>query len=207
MGQLHNELRRGPWSKAATAALGDTRVGGIERLSEDLQAGIDLWSQPEWAFLRDEWLCAGRNTQAAVAAQFSSVGLTPALVTGQRVFVVESVRCRVVTAGNVFIGLDAQPSGATTAAQLRFVRDNRAQLKGPNVPTLGVFARVAAATGLTGGLEEFFHPGGSQDVVVAGPWILFSGGQSLIVENQTVNDAIFASFHWRERAAFRAEIR
>lgn len=51
MGQLHNELRRGPLSNALGNALGDTRGGGLERYGETLQAQINLWERGEWQHL------------------------------------------------------------------------------------------------------------------------------------------------------------
>lgn len=53
MGQLHNELRRGPLSNALANALGDTKGGGLERYSESLQAQINLWERAEWQHLLD----------------------------------------------------------------------------------------------------------------------------------------------------------
>lgn len=74
MGLIHNALRRGGFSAALSRALGDSKgEGGLERYGETLQAVLDLWRQPEWSFLRREWLWAERFTVTAGGAGEESI--------------------------------------------------------------------------------------------------------------------------------------
>lgn len=76
MGQVHNELTRGLFSAALTAALGVAKGrGGLERFGETLQPTVNLWERPEWAFLRQEQLWAVRQLQGAVAGELSHVAI------------------------------------------------------------------------------------------------------------------------------------
>lgn len=71
MASLHNALRRGPWTGALKAVLGDTRSeGGIERYGETMQPTIDLWG----AATPDFWLMRGCKLWSAVRDAIAVVG-------------------------------------------------------------------------------------------------------------------------------------
>lgn len=71
---LHNELHRTTDLQSAyRAALGEDNAefSGIERAGETLTPIIDLWSLPEWSYLRREYRFWMQQTAAAVAAERS----------------------------------------------------------------------------------------------------------------------------------------
>ena len=78
MGQQHNELNRAvEIDHAVRVIVSETdSESKVERFSETLTPILDIWSRPEWAFLRNEVLFSvGPQTSAAVAAQSSFVQL------------------------------------------------------------------------------------------------------------------------------------
>lgn len=69
MGQGHNELRRGEFSRAIKALVGDSdSESGLERFGETLQPIIDLWNLPEMHLLRGERLFGCVATTAVAPA-------------------------------------------------------------------------------------------------------------------------------------------
>lgn len=74
--QLHNRLTTfTALLRAFQKALGEERrdaFSGIERAGETLTPVVDLWSRPEWAFLRGEFIWAARTNQAAGGAGTNS---------------------------------------------------------------------------------------------------------------------------------------
>jgi hypothetical protein len=108
MASLHNQLRRTPFSRALKQALGDTREqGGLERYGETLTALIDLWSQPDWAILREEQLWARVFFSPAVVGELSACAITLPVGSSQIV----TVDGAVARAGVATVGLGLAPRG------------------------------------------------------------------------------------------------
>lgn len=77
MGGIHNAIKYGTdilraYSRAV--GLGEEEEGTV-RLGETLTPVMDVWSLPEWAFLRGETLWADNNLIVAVAAEFGFGGV------------------------------------------------------------------------------------------------------------------------------------
>lgn len=212
MGSVHNELRRGNLSAALTRALGVQKGDeGIERFGETMQPVIDLWSQPEFSFLRHELLMTVQFGNVAVAGEFSAVALVNP-VASNCLAVVEMVDYRTPTAsGGVTLRL---ASAAAVAATLTFTG------KGTSRDFRSFASPVALGAG--GGRIEYYI--GSDPAAIGGiledgntpntsdyrnfqtpPYIL-APGQALVVQCGTVNNIILANARWRERAALPGEL-
>lgn len=101
MAHVHNALHHATRLQAAYArALGerDEQFSGIERAGETITPVIDLWSRPEWAWLRGEEL---RSTVIALAAggagnfgeaQVHVLPATPVLFVVKKIFATVAVR-------------------------------------------------------------------------------------------------------------------
>lgn len=200
MGSLHNELHRFTDVQSAYArAVGEIAPGfsGIERAGETLTPTMNLWDQPEWAYLRRERLQYGRATQGAVAGELSHVGIrVPA---GQMLVVIESVDVGLAATGTlsfstgsaVLTGGETASSGAqrdrriigTSRAQM--VRGSQAALSGAAVH----FVRLLADT-------MYRYPFA----------IVLEPGTTFWVVHDTANLGLTVSFTWRERSALPGEL-
>ncbi len=115
MGQLHNELLRAHEIRQAIKDAVESSEGdvNVERLGETLTPVIDIWSLPEWSFLREECrFTTQRDVVAAVAAQFGFYQvLNPA---GSNQLVVLDGFWASTTANSIVAGsLTVTPRGAT----------------------------------------------------------------------------------------------
>jgi len=126
MGQVHNALRGGSLSAALTRAVGEMRgASGLERYGETLQPTLDLWSQPEWAYLRGELLGAAfRAVAAAGAGTFAAVALCNPL-TSRSIVVVEKIRVTGSSNGAFDLYMGTDSTALLGTSQLAFRRDNR----------------------------------------------------------------------------------
>lgn len=201
MGKLHNELRRGPWSAAVTAALGDTREGGVERFSESLQPIMDIWSRPEWAILRREQLIYLHGFAPAVAGELSCV--TFSNPDPNMILVIE--RLMINSASQMAVGYDARPPGAAESSNKDFLDHRvRAGAAANRRPVSQVFTDSNVATALTG---PFFRwtGGVAGSNFLPGPWVILGDSLSLIIEHATANTAIVATAFGYERQLLPSE--
>lgn len=211
---IHNQLSRGAFLSAIKNALGGAKgEGAIERFSETIGPIIDVWSLPEWAFLRDERLGAAQENRNADAANLGFVGIrnpTPGagepstlLVTVDDIWVVNAN----AAAQQFFVSVsrDGTPLLANQAPGR--VRDLR------YAPPLIVTGRtsvlsgdgVEAATTWDADLLLLTVPGNSVFHVTDFPVILKPGSQ-LGVNSVVINQTVRATFAWRERTAFAGEL-
>lgn len=93
--QLHNRLHRATALQSAyEAALGekDEEFSGIERAGETLTPVIDLWSLPEWRYLRRERMTMFGTTEAAQVALRSRLAIRNP--SANMIVIVESIQNR-----------------------------------------------------------------------------------------------------------------
>jgi len=158
--------------------------------------------RPEWNFLSGDRLCAGAQSDAAVAAQISQVGLNNPAGSGV-IIVVESVTVTDVTGGaarlyRLGLGIGATIDTATGAA---FV-DTRWGFV--NTPTGDVYRLTQVAR--TGTTILTFPVAGAGHTTIKGPWVLAPDG-FIVASGNGVASAIDASYSWREYAAADGELR
>lgn len=204
MGQQHNELRRGgAIGYAMSQAVGDTRGGGIERYGETLTPTLNLWDQPEWAFLRAEKLAAFSVTAPAVAAEFSAAGLLNPTGSGQ-IAVVEKLLCD--QSGTLIFQLQSctQAQVATLGTLVKGnVRDRRWQ-GGGALTACDVISGSDPTTTLGFNLDQVRAPGNATIAFNALPVVL-PPGFALVAVALTNNTGVTFIISWRERAAFPTE--
>jgi len=197
VGQLHNELRRGPLSNALSAAVGDTRGGGLERYGETLDPVIDLWEKPEWAFLRGENLCGFVRSQAAVAAEFGVVGLAnPA---GSDMIVVAEFAEGRGAAFDLEMSSDDALIATAAVATGGVSRDRRNPA--PNFLSRALLRTGSDAASIGQPIDEKSDSEPMKNLPVILP-----PGQALILRALTVNVAVVTIWGWRERTAFPGEL-
>jgi len=209
MGLLHNELRRTSLSIALTRALGATKGAvGIERFGETLTPTINLWERPEWAVLRDEWLCAFLRGQAAGAAgTFAAVALVNPANSGLLVVLTALASNVAVAADSITleIATEAQLAVDLTTQTVGVVRDRRANVAGfvsrahvrngaSTVATIG-----QQVSRVTGPVVEFIR------FQTGLPIVLPPGHGAVAITN---NDAstITVALEWYERRALPGEL-
>lgn len=206
MGAIHNELRRTPLSYALTRAVGDSQgAGGLERYGETLTPVLDLFSQPEWAYLRKEWLCTLIMTQTAVAAEYSIGGLAnPA---GSGLIVVVDAASFYSSGANLSGSLNRVTEAAALATLVAYGRGTSRDTRSPTLPGMayGVYGTDAGTVGAQ--MESALSVAGSQigKFASALPFIL-SPGQALLAQVGTVNITAQFMFRYRERKAFPGEL-
>lgn len=207
MAQMHNAMRRGPWSSAATAIVGDTREGaGIERLGESLTPTIDLWSRPDWLLYVREYMVYLHGFQAAVAAELSCI-VFDAAPFANSLLVIDELHVNAGGALQIAIGYDARPAGAVEST-LKDFTDQRARPVFAARPRSRVWADSNAATALTGPRFRFTCVAGTNRIPLPAPHVLLGNQLSLIVEHDaTVNTALIATAFGRERTLLPSEVR
>lgn len=212
MGNVHNALNRGPLGQALKNAIGDTKAEGmLERWGETLQPTMDLWSMPEWAFLRQESLWTCRLTRAADAANASIAGIM--LPTASRfLVVVEGVTARNAAGAAVWLSMLNRATiaalGGFALGNPPFFRDQRSH------ETIGAqFAPVETFTALTGALplngiaeEQFTLATGSMIPFLTPPYIVRPGG-GLFVQTSAINQVLTCNFWGRVRSALPTELK
>lgn len=211
MGSQHNELRRGPWTRAADAILGTTREGsGIERLGESMTPSIDLWSpaRPDWDLYRQEKGIYLHAATTAVAAEFSSV-IFEAPLSGQSILIIDQIHITVGAAAQFNIGYDIRPAGAAAQVTKDFL-DTRGRDTTAARPRSNVYADTNAATALTGPFMRVTISGNltfvlnTRFVLLGVPPLI--NANVLIIEHQTVNVAFSATAFGRERELMPSEM-
>lgn len=207
MGTIHNALKRGPWTIAANAILGETREGsGIERLGESMTPTLDLWSRPDWLLYSREQLVYLHAQVANVAAEFGAgVFEAPPIVNG--LLVVDRIEIGgLVAAATFFIGYDARPAGSVEVTTNKDFLDQRCRPNPAARPKSRVFTDTNAATALTG---PSFRTTCAANVIntIEGPFILLGNNLALIVEHAVVNIPFNVSVFGRERQLLPSEVR
>jgi len=203
--QEHNQLIYGPSiSKAAAQAFGGAYSDvGISRLSESLQVVADLWSKPEWAFLRNEFLWWINPSQAAVAAEFAQVGIRNP--SGSGMIVVVDRLCALASVSTQY-ELRIRAQGTIDATATPNARDTRLPQLASGLRTVSMAHTEPAATGPLGFLCASFEQHNEIGVMVPVDFVL-SPGFELLVGPSVVNVLANVSFWGRERQAFPGELR
>lgn len=207
---IHNQLFRQNWSEALKRAIGDNKQeGGLERYGETLTPTIDLWKQPEWAFLRQERLWAATRTVTAIAAEFSMCAIVNPAGSGQ-IVVIDKITGG-AAAGSFQISLDlASLYSATLALNGSTVlRDERFS---PANSVVQVFTGTDAAL-FTNTVETQTTPD-TRDVVFSSPPYILppvnvngpGAGRALVVQFTTVNTGAHFNFAGYVRAALPGEL-
>lgn len=185
-------------------AAGLSEGDGVIRLGETLDPTLDVWSQPEWAYLRAERLGAGRLAAPAVAAEFAIVAVGNAIGSGS-IVVIEavSVQCAAAIAVSLEVAADSIVAGTLSAAA--FMVSGRDRRFGST--TGRVFAKLGTDVGNTFGVQlEQRTTSTVAFVDFTSPPIILKPGDDLLIIGQTVNTLINTNFKWRERKAFKNEL-
>lgn len=209
MGQLHNELRRTPLSRALKNLLGDSKgEGGIERYGETLQPVVDLWSMTEWLFLRQEALLGDSRQVAAGAATTLA---TYALVNPAGSGMLVKLRSVFVTApalANIMLrlGTEAQAAALTLIGGGSF-KDTRWSVLSPT----GV-GRALIRTGTPAGtLGVPIHncqvtANTPLEIPTARLGVILSPGFAAFVQNGDDAATLDSAWEWTERQAQKSEL-
>lgn len=198
MAQIYNALTRANLSNALTRALGDTRAkGGLERYGETLTPGIDLWSRPEWALLRDEILFAAvASTPAGGAGTFAKLGIRNSPDTGVLAVVTHHVITGNVLTTSVTLELE---DGVLAAQAVVLPMDRRA----PNSRGPVVQGESTVGAALAGLVTVWVLP--NENVVIEWPVIL-PPGKGFRWRANVANDSLSASFRGYYRWALPGEL-
>jgi len=202
--QIHNEIRKGWLSDAVNRALGRTREGGIERVGETVDAIMNPWGLPEWAFLRGERLCAIWRSQGAVAGEFSYIGLLNPTGSNSLV-VIEAASIQSSASGQGFAQLTLEATAlATLGSQAPGnVRDRR------NTPASTTTAQTIIGSDVSSGVGVALE---NRRTAVATNMdfqhlpVVLAPGHVYLMAWATVNVGIDGNFMWRERKAYPGEI-
>jgi len=204
MAQEHNALKYGSQiSRAAARAygLGDEETG-LSRLGETLQLVADLWSRPEWAFLRNEKLWMVNPSQAGVAAEFAQVGIRNPTGSGL-VVVVDRLWMRQAISAFVWEWRIAASSAVDATANPNSRDTRNRPAASSNVQTVSIAHSSAARLGFL--LGSSGHPNSSESRLYPAD-IVLSPGFDFYVGPDTVNQAANVTFVGRERRAFPGEL-
>ena len=134
MPNVHNALARAiPLQLGILRALGQSESDlALERFGETLQPGIDLWSRPEWEFLREEFRCsagtlvaAGGATTLASIALYNNPARAPNTILVLEEFWVSVTATAVV---NGYMSASALSPTIATGIATRMFTDRRASL-------------------------------------------------------------------------------
>jgi hypothetical protein len=205
--KIQNQLNRDYWTSAIKAALGVSKgEGGIERYGETLTPVIDLWSMPEWAFLRKDQPFAFFTSASAFAAEFSFVGLSVPTNSGL-VLVIEKVLARSGSA-SAFLQMPLRSTIAATLTQgtNTFARDNRFVAQGQAAPTGPVETWTGTdAAPLNSNMDEVITTATTYAKFETPPWVV-RPGTGLVVQGATVNTSLQTVWVGRVHAGFPGEL-
>lgn len=209
MGQVHNELRRGPFSAALKAAVGDSRGGsGIERYGETLTPIIDLWRDPQHRFLRQEVEAfVAQDIPAGGAGTFATIALvnpagsssliSPLHLQGG-VAAVAPVKLQISTQAAIEAALGVLVVGSALDTRWR----DRAAVFAP----IGQ-VRTGNPAAIAGSIisQPDIAPNVFRDFVEAEDVVL-SPGWGLVLMNLDDAALLHSSLTWRERKALPGEL-
>lgn len=211
MGQIHNELRKGWLSEAVNRALGRTREGGVERVSETCDVVLNPWGMPEWAYLRAEQLWGVRRAvSAGAAATFAAAAICNTTIKpNDYIVVVESIGVLTAASGDeasLYLDTDANLAALLTSSQNVLLRDTRFfPLRSPVQPVVR-YLPVAVPGTLVGPLDAVQGVATSYGFMSAAlPLILHPGHGAVVFTN---NDAASMNviFGGRTRKAYPGEL-
>ena len=203
MSHVHNSLHRcTQLLQGYKRALGmDVSEDGVERIGETLTAVLDLWSQPEFALPRGEYLGHGNLVVSGVAATRTIVGVRNISTQDDSwVVVVEP-------------GSSCTSSGGTAVASttLTDIADNKGLIgrdgrMGHAPPMVRIRAEnIAIPAGVTNGIVLFGH--NPVTVIRLEQPIVLRDGQSFYFLSDTDALTLTASFYTRSRKSFPGEHR
>ena len=211
MASIHNAITRQNFNKAVRGALGIAKSDpALERFSETLDVTMDLWSMPEWAFLRGELLWASGVTQVAVAAEFSGAAVVNP-VGSQSLVIVDDISAGGNTTNLLIsdaVSL-AQIQATYTLTILAQPRDQRAwpDITAPGVPPTSVQIWLGSDPASLAGIraEKLAVAATATSVATSTPFILAPGGV-LHCEATIVNLGVDFNFSGRVRPAYSGEL-
>lgn len=208
MASIHNALRRGGLSHALTSAVGDTKAeGGLERYGETLQPVIDLWSLPEWAFLREEAICGGQFFVTSAAGTLSEALLMNPTNSGF-LLILKRVHWTFTSAGTQTffrrLNQGTLPAGfvATNSGPLDF-RDARL-IAVPS--TVGVVAQAANAAADGGIAFDSFSQAVNERIEDTQPVVIAPGTGFLVTVSAVGVNTMIGGFRWLERRLLTSEV-
>lgn len=206
---IHNQLSHGAelQNGIATAVGLSRELEGVVRLGETLEPNIDPWSQPEWAFLRGERLAAVKSFSAAVAAEFSIVGIGNPSGSGNVVVVEAASGASLVAAQTVQLEVVAHSVITGTVVTTTAVATGRDRRWGSTTGRTFIVSGTDPTNTFGVALEQ-------QGVPLTGVEfanfkclpVILRPGDDLIAIGQIVNTALAMNWKWRERKAFNGEL-
>ncbi len=195
---IHNALSRGGVSAAVKNFLGvQDPESGVERFGETLTPVLNLWEQPEGAYLRREGLYSAVRSVGPVAGSNSVLALRND--SNELLLMVTLGACNAAYFVLVIANIAAEIVGAAASALACTNRDTRWRL-GTGEATSRARSLAYTVAGSGGSLvglhpanETFRYP------VVVGP------GASLLIESQAVNIGMTGFIQFSERQLYPAE--
>jgi hypothetical protein len=154
--------------------------------------------RPEWKFLAGERLCWMRWTDAAVAGQYSHVGLRNPAGSGVLI-ITDDIRCFVGSSASVALGI--RPNTTVDSANAGYCRDSRQA-------TQSAVGQATTLTAVAAGMYPMFGSIMATWVTERFPTpVILHPGFELLLQCTTVNISLTAAFSWRERALNPSETR
>lgn len=204
----HNAIKyAGLLQRAAGIAAGMAgEEAGLERLGETLSPNIDLWSQPEWAFLRGERLGAVRRNVPLVAAQIAAVALCNPLT--NKTLIVKVLAASALSSAGAQLSLnmltDAAAAGVMSASQQGFLRDRRGY-PGGVAQTLIRYGNYDPALPPTQQEIEVQQKAALDTAPLFAFPIILPPGQAVSIASSIVAQAIYVNWVWTERVMLPGE--
>jgi hypothetical protein len=192
--------------KAFPRAVGlASETDGVTRLGETLTPIFNIFT-PEYAFLRDERLCAGSGIQTAAAGTVTSCHLLNPANSGL-IVVVDSIRVSSDTTGEVRIHVRTPVSGAPSLKSFADLR-----LGGTLQPSLLFWTSnvLAAVTGTRLSSNNILANTTMEllpSPIVLPPDVPTGQGSIAIFHVTLLTPTLETSVRWRERTAYPGELR
>lgn len=204
----HNGLKYGvPITRAGGLAAGvNEHDDSITRLSESLVSVLDLWSLPEFYFLRDERRWSVTPSQSGVAGELARVGIFNPIGSGFLV-VVETVELLPLAAVANF-----REAAGITAPFLPFDATGNPSPTDSRVENFPLNTALVTGTfsdsrvGTIGSLFGFHQTAANGDSKQTPVNIVLTPGTFWCIEQVIVNTGIQMTIRGRERKAFKGEI-
>lgn len=204
MSTVHNEIRKGWLSEAVNRALGRTRDGGVERVSETLDIVMNPWGMPEWAYLRGEILGAAALFVGAIAAEYGYAVLHNPPGSGRIITVEAAGITNNAGTGQLVLLAEADYLLLGLTPTLGYYRDPRNTVY-PHAIINRIFVGTHTVQ-LGSYLDHTLWAAGPTAYFMAGVPCILPPGFSIAVRNGSVNIAQLAILSWRERNAYPGEL-